>query len=226
LRRTCDSLAAYGIRTVAVPVDLADATERQRLTKRVLDELGRIDVLVNNAAIENEGAFVQTSWPTVDQTIEVNLTAPIHLTHLLLPHMLRQRNGHVIHISSIAGKLGVPYDAVYSGTKAALGEWSRAVRLELAHTGIHVSTIFPGYIVGVGMFARFDMLPPWLVGSSTAAHVAAAVVQTIEEPRPEVIVNSRPIRAVFALAQLFPRLADWIIGRSGIAEFQRKKVGA
>jgi len=225
LRDTCDALRSYGIRTLAVPVDLADATERQRLAERVLNEFDRIDVLVSNAAVENEGAFVQTPWPAVDQTIEVNLVAPIHLTHLLLPHMLRQGHGHVVHVSSIGGKLGVPYDAVYCGTKAALGEWSRGLRLELAQTGIHVSTILPGYVVGVGMFARFGMPPPWLMGSCTPAQVATAVVRAIEAPCPEVIVNSRPMRPVFALAQLFPRLGDWIIRRSGVAEFQRKKVG-
>src|SRR5438128_10056598 len=94
LRDTCDALRSYGVRTLAVPVDLADATERQRLAERVLNEFDRIDVLVSNAAVENEGAFVQTPWPSVDQTIEVNVAAPIHLTHLLLAHMLRQGHGH------------------------------------------------------------------------------------------------------------------------------------
>ncbi len=80
LRDTCDSLRSYGVRTLAVPVDLADATERQRLANRVLNEFGRIDVLVSNAALETEGAFVQTPWPALHQTIEVNVAAPIHLT--------------------------------------------------------------------------------------------------------------------------------------------------
>src|SRR3989442_3785185 len=136
LRDTCDALRSYGIRTLAVPVDLADATERQRLAERVLNEFDRIDVLVSNAAVENEGAFVQTPWPAVDQTIEVNLAAPIHLTHLLLPHMLRQGHGHVVHVSSIGGKRGVPYGAAYCGPKARSAEWGRGAGLGVRQTGI------------------------------------------------------------------------------------------
>lgn len=226
LRHTCESLRSYGVETLAVPVDLGHATERQRLAKRVLDEFGRVDILINNAAIETEGAFLGIPWQTIHQTIEVNLAAPVHLTHLLLPHMLQYGEGHVIHISSIGGKAGTPYDAIYCGTKAALAEWSRGLRLELAHSGVHLSTIFPGYIVEVGMFARSGMQPPWLVGSCTPAQVAAAVVRVIEAPKPEVIVNSRPLRPAFALAELFPCVGDWIMRRIGIVEFQRRKVGA
>jgi len=76
-----------------------------------------------------------------------------------------------------------PYAATYSGTKAGLAEWTRALRLELANTGVHFSTIFPGYVREVGMFAKFGIQSPWIVGSCAPSQVAKAVVQAIEKGR-------------------------------------------
>ena len=105
--------------------------------------------------------------------------------------MLNQKQGHIVNIASVGAKSGAPYAATYCGTKAGLAEWTRGLRLELAGTGIHFSVIFPGYITEVGMFSRFNMKAPWMVGSCTPSQVARAVLKAIERERAEVIVNSR-----------------------------------
>ena len=98
--------------------------------------------------------------------------------------------------------------------------------MELEDRGVRFSTIFPGYVTEVGMFARFGMKPPWTIGSCTPAQVAAAVLRAIERNELEIIVNSRPLRPAFALAALFPKAGDWLMHRLGVVEFQRKKVGS
>jgi len=128
-------------------------------------------------------------------------------------------------IAPIAAKSGAPYAATYSGTKAALAEWTRALRLELRGTGVRLSTIFPGYVRNVGMFAKFGMTPPLLVGSCAPSQVASAVLRSIERDRAEIIVNSRPLRYAFVMNELLPSAGDWLMRASGIAAFQRRKVG-
>lgn len=207
------------------PVDLKESLQRERLIGSVLREMGSIDILVNNAGLETEGAFSELPWQSIQENIEVNLIAPIALTHLILPGMLKKKSGYIVNIASIAAKNGAPYAAIYSGTKAGLAEWTRALRLELAGTGIKFSTIFPGYVREVGMFAKFGVKSPRIIGSCSPWQVAKAVVKAIEKERLETIVNSRPLRYVFSLNDLSPSLGDWVMRISGANEFQCKKVG-
>jgi NAD(P)-dependent dehydrogenase (short-subunit alcohol dehydrogenase family) len=87
----------------------------------------------------------------------------------------------MLNIASTAAKSGAPYAATYSGTKAGLAEWSRALRLELSGTGVRFSTVFPGYVREVGMFAKFGVQSPWIVGLCAPSQVARAVVVAVEK---------------------------------------------
>ena len=214
-----------GVKTLIMPIDLRQPSKREELVTDVMRQFGKIDILVNNAGLETEGAYVELPWPSIQETIEVNLVAPMALTYLVLPGMLERRTGYIVNIASIAAKSGAPYAATYSGTKAGLAEWTRALRLELAGTGICFSTIFPGYVREVGMFAKFGMNAPWIVGSCTPSQVAKAVVNAIEKGRIEKIINSRPLRYSFILNELSPTIGDWLMRISGVVDFQRRKVG-
>jgi short-subunit dehydrogenase len=225
LQDVATRLNEIGIKTLVLPVDLGQASQREKLIAFVLKEFGKIDILVNNAGLETEGAYADLSWPSIRETIEVNLIAPMALTHLILPEMLKAKAGHIVNIASIAAKSGAPYAAVYSGTKAGLAEWTRALRLELAGTGVHFSTIFPGYVREVGMFAKFGIKPPWLIGSCSPTQVVKAVIHAIERGSLETIVNSCPLRYAFVLSELSPTIGDWLMHLSGVVDFQRRKVG-
>jgi short-subunit dehydrogenase len=225
LDHVAKSLRATGTKILTLPADLNKASQRGKLVADVLEEFGRIDILINNAGLETEGAFNELSWSSIQETIEVNLTAPMALTHLVLPGMLEQRTGHIVNIASIAAKSGGPYAATYSGTKAGMAEWTRGLRLELRNAGIHFSTIFPGYVREVGMFAKFGMKPPKMVGSCHPNKVAEAVVEAILKNKKEVIINSQPLRYVFMLNELSPSMGDWLMRVSGASDFQRRKVG-
>jgi len=218
-------LSELGTKTLVMPVDLGQSSQREKLIAGVLKEFGKIDVLVNNAGLETEGVYAELSWPSIRETIEVNLIAPMALTHLVLPEMLKKKAGHIVNIASAAAKGGIPYEAAYSGTKAGLAEWTRALRLELAGTGVHFSTIFPGYVRDVGMFAKFGMQAPRNIGSCASFQVAKAVVHAIEKGKVEKIINSRPLRFIFMLNELSPTIGDWLMRLSGAVDFQRRKVG-
>ncbi len=221
-----DSLQRQGVKATSFTADFTVSTDVMRLAERAEEAFEGIDILINNAGIESEGSFMEQDQDTITRTVRVNCTAPMRLARLLLPGMIERGEGHVVNMSSIAGKRGTPYDAIYSGTKAALIEWSNALRLELAETGVFVSTICPGYVTGVGMFARFGMKPPFLIGSCTPEQVSAATLRAIKRNHPEVIVNSRPLRPLLAIGQLFPRVADRMLKATGVIAFQKHKVGA
>jgi short-subunit dehydrogenase len=226
LARLADDLAARGVRAVSLAADLADPAARTDLAARAADRLGPLDLLVNNAGVENEGPFLRLDAATIAETIAVNLAAPIHLTRLLLPAMVERRRGFVVNLASLGGKKAPAYDAVYGGTKAGLIEWTLGLRAELRGTGVSLGVVCPGYVTGEGMFAKFQLAPPVLLGSCTPEEVAGAVVRTVRREDPEVFVNSRPIRPLLALAALSPRLTERMVEALGITAFQRKKVGA
>jgi short-subunit dehydrogenase len=225
LQHVARSIRRHRTKVLEFPVDLGNPSQRQRLVTDVIHALGRIDILINNAGIETEGEFAELSWPAIRETIEVNLVAPVALTHLVLPDMLARREGHIVNIASIAAKTGAPFAAVYSGTKAGLAEWTRALRLELADSGVHFSTIFPGYVREVGMFAKFGVAAPWVIGSCAPDEVATAVLAAIENCDVETIVNSRPLRYSFMINEMWPALGDWLMRMSGAVDFQRHKIG-
>ena len=225
LREVAGRLGAFSVDVGIFPCDLLEADQRRRLIQEVLERFGRIDILVNNAGVENEGAFLDQPVETHRRTIELNLLAPIELTHALLPTMIAQGSGHIVNIASVGAKAGSPYDAVYCGSKAGLAEWTRGISLEDEHAGVRFSTIFPGFVTEVGMFARFGLRAPWTIGSCTPKQVAAAVVRALEHDLPEIIVNSRPLKPLLALAALSPRFAGWLMRRLGVVDFQRRKVG-
>jgi short-subunit dehydrogenase len=217
------SESGYSIYTMAV--DLRDQSQRESLIRNVTKEFGTIDILINNAGLETEGAYDELPWTAIQETVEVNLLAPMALTRLVLPVMLEKKGGHIINMASIAAKSGAPYAAVYSGTKAGLAEWTRGLRLELAGTGVHCSAIFPGYVREVGMFARFGVKSPWIIGSCSPYQVAKAVIRAIKSKSPEKIVNDMPLRYSFIINELSPRIGDWLMHVSGAVDFQRRKVG-
>ena len=224
LKEVASHLNKTGFNVLTIPADLRDASQREQLVIAVQKEFGTIDILINNAGAETEGAYVELPWSAIQENIEVNLVAHMALTRLILPAMLNNKSGHIINISSIAAKSGGPYASVYSGTKAGLAEWSRALRLELTGTGVHISTIFPGYVREVGMFSRFGVKSPWIIGSCSPYQVAKAVLDVIQKVRVEMIVNSRPLRYLFIINELSPRFGDWLMRISGAVNLQRKKV--
>ena len=225
LQDLADELDLQDENVFVMGADLRDDSDRRRVVESVLEAFGNIDILINNAGLEAEGAFLDLSMADVRKAVELNLIAPMALTHIVLPHMLEVKSGHIVNISSIGGKSGAPYDATYCGTKAGLAEWTRGLRIELEGTGVDFSTIFPGFVTDVGMFARFNMKTPWITGACTPSQVAAVVVAAILRKKREVIVNSQPLRPLFALSALFPRFGDWLMHRTGVVAFQRRKVG-
>jgi len=127
-------------------VDLADRPATDSFVKAVHSRWDSLDVLVNNAGVARDGVLGLFPDDDVDAVIDLNLKGTIHITRLVSRHMLAQRFGRIVNISSIVGLSGYRGLAVYSATKAALDGFTRALARELGSRGITVNSVAPGYL--------------------------------------------------------------------------------
>jgi NAD(P)-dependent dehydrogenase (short-subunit alcohol dehydrogenase family) len=138
--------AATGARTLALELDVTDASAVERAVNEVGEQLGPLDILVNNAGIAESASFTRTDRELWDRHLAVNVTGPYLLTHAVLPGMLARRWGRVINIASLAGLYGAPYVAAYVASKHALVGLTRALALEVSGKGVTVNAVCPGYV--------------------------------------------------------------------------------
>jgi len=115
--------------------------------KSVVDTWGRIDVLVNNAGITREALLIKTSEEIFADVMNTNLKGPFHVTKAVVRHMIKQRKGHIVNISSYAGIKGMPGLSAYASSKAALIGMSMSSALELGRYNIMVNAVLPGYMM-------------------------------------------------------------------------------
>ncbi len=195
----------------AVPADLADPASLDAL----IAAAGEVDVLVANAAVPASGRVEAKTPADVDRALAVNLRAPIVLAQALVPGMAARGRGHLVFVSSLAGKAGAPGTALYAATKFGLRGFALSLREDLHPAGIGVSGVYPGFIRDAGMFADSGATLPPYVGTRTPAEVAAAVVRAIEEDRAEVDVAPPGLRIGAALAGLLPETVARVQRRLG-----------
>jgi len=226
--RSADKLAAVagelknaGARVLPVPCDVTRADDRDALLKCTRREFGSIDVLVNNAGVEELGHYAEQDPATLERIITTNLIAPMQLTRAVLPEMLAAKKGRVVNIASLAGRTGMPFGAAYSGSKGGLAEWSISLAAELRGSGVAVSVICPGFVDGTGMFSRKETPAPRSIGASQPEDVARALLQVLQKPRVEVVVNPKPVRLLMALRALSPETALALGRRLGLVDFLR-----
>ena len=128
-------------------VDLADLDGIEAFARQVSDELGGVDVLVNNAGIPKRRSVPELDPATVEAVMAINYFSPVRLTLALLPELI-ERAGRIVNISSVAARLGPPSEAAYTASKAALTGWSESMQVDLAVAGtdVRVHVVNPGVI--------------------------------------------------------------------------------
>jgi short-subunit dehydrogenase len=205
----------------------ADLSEREAVA-RLAAEAGEVDVLVANAAVPASGRLATYSAEQLDRALDVNLRAPIVLTHELAPGMTRRGRGHLVFISSIAGKTASPGSSLYNATKYGLRGFALAMRAELRNHGVGVSTIFPGFIRDAGMFADTAIKLPFGVGTRTPEEVAGAVVRAVESNRAEIDVAPLLLRVGGVAGGVAPGLVEGVSRLVGaedvVLEFERTQM--
>ena len=156
LEEVAEEVRALGAKAVVVPADVTDAGQVDAMVKQTVEELGRLDVLVNNAGITRDGLLLRMTDEQWRMVLEVNLTGAFMCSRAAAKVMVRQRSGCIVNISSVVGVMGNAGQANYSASKAGLIGLTKSVARELAPRGITVNAVAPGFIVS----AMTDQLKP------------------------------------------------------------------
>jgi short-subunit dehydrogenase len=189
--------------------DLADEGAADRLVA----DAGEVDVLVANAGLPGTGKLDEYTQDQLVRAIRVNLESPMRMARELIPSMRERGSGHMVFISSLAGKAAQPRSSVYSATKFGLRGFAISLRADLAPEGVGVSVVCPGFIREAGMFHESGRKAPPGLGTSSPEEVATAVRDAIERDRAEVDVAPIAQRLGAAFAHRRPHLAARLAGR-------------
>jgi short-subunit dehydrogenase len=146
VREQCLGLGRTPDSILVLPFDIADETAIPAAVQQAQEFKGRIDLLINNAGISQRSSALDTQMSTYRRLFEVDFFGQIGLTREVLPIMLEQGNGHIAVTSSVAGKIGVPFRTGYCAAKHAVMGYFDALRTEVSHRNIQVTTITPGFI--------------------------------------------------------------------------------
>jgi len=216
-----------GDRAEVMTADLSRAEEVHRLA----DRASGIDIFVANAGLPGTGELGDYTLEEADRVLDVNLRSAVHLTHALLPAMLERGRGHLIYISSIAGKTPAVGASLYAATKFGLRGFALSLHEDLRGTGVGVSAIFPGFIAEAGLWGDTGLTLPRGSGRlRTPDDVAEAVLRAIDTNRPEIDVAPVLQRSGGWFTGFAPRFVAASIRAGGgerisaaMAEAQRQK---
>jgi len=208
LRSAAADLVGAGLDVSYVPADLTQPDAAQTLVRAVEREHGGIDLLVNNAGGDPLREFHAMTIEENLRTLQLNLIAPLALSHAALPGMLRRGRGHIVTISAMAGRVSFPYTEVYAAAKDGLIGFTRVLRSDYHARGVSASVLILGAIRGTGQGQR--MLDGAGMKASAfmapAETVARAVVKAVRKDQTELVVMPGPGRLLRAILDYFPSL--------------------
>lgn len=194
-------------RAVAFAIDVTDRAAVAALPAQVAQQLGGLDILINNAGYNCRGAVQDRKAEELVQILETNLTAPVYLTRLALDQL--RPGGVIVNVASIAGKIPVPHEAAYSASKFGLRAFSRALAEDLRPRGIRVSCVCPGP-VDTEFFGDLSSVPDLVFSQpmSSAEQVAAVIMRCVHaDPAPLELDIPAVSGALAQAGYLFPALS-------------------
>ncbi len=146
-KTTVSEISALGVRCIGYVSDASDFEQTQSTVSRIIEDFGRIDVLINNAGITRDGLMLRMSELQWDSVILVNLKSAFNFTHAVIPFMSRQKGGSIINISSIVGVSGNAGQSNYAASKAGLIGLAKSIAKEMGPRNIRANAIAPGFII-------------------------------------------------------------------------------
>ncbi len=223
LERARATLAGEGLDVTALPCDVSDEEGMRTLVADVEENIGPIDLLVNNAGIIQVGPSEAMTLEDYRHAMDVMFWGPLHATEAAIPGMRARRRGTVVNVTSIGAGVGIPHLAPYTAAKFASRGWSETLGAEAARHGVHVITVMPGLMrtgsfgralvkgqrhVEASLFALLSSLPLLTVSAERAAR---RIVRAVEEGERFVVIGA-PARLLRLAHALFPGLVVRTLG--------------
>lgn len=211
VRDECVAAGASGDNLLVLPLDVVDYAAMPQAVQSVLDAFGRIDMLINNAGNSQRSFCLDTDMEVYRELLELNVLGQIALTKAVLPVMVEQGSGHLLVTASVAGKVGAPLRTGYCAAKHAVMGFFDSLRTEVAHLGIKVSTIVPGFIrTNIGANALTGSGKPTgkvdadIESGMDVTQCADFILQAIGEGVEEIAVGGEMEMAILALKRQDP----------------------
>ena len=180
LNEVVDRCRALGGEARLYAADLSDTDAAEALALQVDDDLGGLDVLVNNAGAPKRRRVTEVTLDEIRSTMRLNFESPVRMSLALLPRMLERDRCVIVNVSSFGGRVGIPEEAAYCASKFALCGWSESMALDLWHTGVDVRLVLPGAI-DTEIWTLPDNNPPAYQGPLEPAEtVASGIIDAIE----------------------------------------------
>src|SRR5665647_1473963 len=211
LHATTNELTQQGFKVLPYVVDVMNTDGVIAAAQQVKKDVGKIDILINNAGIVVGKSFTEHSHNDIDRTMNINSSALMHITKEFLPGMIADRNGHIVNIASAAGMVSNPKMSVYVASKWAVIGWSDSLRLEMEklNCNVKVTTVTP-YYINTGMF---EGIKSSIIPIVDAAVAAKKIIAGIENNKLFVRMPGIIYALLFAKGILPARWFDVIVGK-------------
>ena len=218
VKKECVDAGALEQNVLVLPLDVTQEETLESSTEKAFAFKGQIDLLINNAGISQRSSCLNTTMPTYRTLFDVDVFGQIALTKCVLPLMIKQGFGHIAVTSSVAGKIGVPYRTGYCAAKHAVMGFFDALRSEVAHQNISVSTITPGFIrtnvsknALAGDGSAFGQVDENISGGMAAGDCAKVVVAGLNKGKKEIAVGKGSEMHALWIKRFFPNLLTKIL---------------
>jgi len=204
-----------------VVLDLADIEDSSEQVNAVIDEIGSIDILINNAGVSVRSTAQETQLAVHRKVMEVNYFGTIAMTQIVLPNMLKNKQGMVVTIASVAGKVGGKGMSGYSGSKHAIIGYMDCLRAEESNNGIQVLTICPGFVQTnisvnsmIGDGTTLGVMSKAISGGITVKECANKIILAIKTNKDEVVIGKGISYWAPTIKRFFPSLLRKLVAKN------------
>jgi NADP-dependent 3-hydroxy acid dehydrogenase YdfG len=204
LASVAEEIKRQGGEALAVPTDVTAKEQVEQMVRAVLERWGRVDILVSNAGAYIQAPIVDLDPAEIQRSFDVNFFGGIYCIKAVLPKMLAQKKGHIVVVTSMDGKIGLPPDAPYVSAKFALTGFCEVLRQEVRASGISVTNVLPGRVdTAMIDHLRFS----WVSPKISPEKVALAILDAIRKQKPIVIVPPQA-KLLYYINVFAPSLSD------------------
>lgn len=212
LTKTANLCKKNGAKTIIQPLDLENTNSIKTATAQIFDQNLNIDLLINNAGVSQRSLSYETSFDVDRKIMEINYFGTVLLTKLVLPKMIERRSGHIVVVSSLAGKLGFPLRSAYSASKHALHGFFETLAIEISKFNINVTIAIPSHIrtnIDINALThngeKTNKPDPKIKSGIPADKCAKKIIRAIEKNKYQVFIAGKDILAYY-LHKISPTL--------------------
>lgn len=194
---------------LVVPTDVSVREQVEQMVQKVLEHWGRVDILVSNAGEYIRAAISDLDPADIQRSFDVNFFGGVYCAKTVLPHMLAQKSGHIVFVTSMDGKIGLPLDAPYVSAKFALTGFCEVLRQETHGSGISVTNVLPGRVDTPFIT---DLEFSWISAKISPEKVARAILDGIRKRKP-IVITPPQARLLYYINVFAPSLSDKLARR-------------